>query len=96
LFSGAQGCPELVAVGDVFERTVNMTVGTLRANAIAECEKRFAEVVKNRQPGDGQIVLFTSTLGQPPGSIIAVEVVDSIPQERKLQWAWSDGTIRVF
>jgi hypothetical protein len=95
LAQGSQGAPVLSAVGPEFERTVNNTMGTLREDAIADAEARFTEVVRNRQPGDGQIVLLTTTLGEPPGSVVAVEVIDSMPGRTRLQWAWSDGSIQI-
>lgn len=95
LAQGNEGIPVLSPVGPGFERTVNDTMGTLRQDAMADAEARFAEVANNRQPGEGQIILMTTTLGEPPGSVIAVEVIDPHPRQRRLQWAWSDGSIQI-
>ncbi len=95
LAQGDQGVPVLSPVGLGFERTVDNTMGTLRKDAIADAEARFAELIRSHQPGEGQIVLITATLGEPPGSVIAVEVIDSFPGHRRLQWAWSDGSIQI-
>lgn len=95
LASGDMGVPALSPVGPEFELLVNNTMGTLREDAIARAEAMFSGIVRDRQPGDGQIVLMTTTLGEPPGAIIAVEAIDPIPRQRRLQWAWSDGTIHL-
>lgn len=95
LAQGEFGAPTLAPVGEEFERTVSNTIGSLPADAIADAETRFAEVVRNRQPGDGQLLLLTPTLGEPPGVVIAVEVVNPLLRQARLQWAWHDGTIRI-
>jgi hypothetical protein len=95
LAQGNVGAPILSPVGKEFERKVDGTMGSLREDAIADAETRFAEVVKNRQPGDGQIVLMTPTLGEPPGAILALEVIDPLLKKARLQWAWHDGTIPI-
>lgn len=92
---GDLGAPVLTPIGEEFERNVDGTMGTLQADAIADVETRFAKVVRNRQPGDGQLLLLTPTLGEPPGVVIAVEVVDPHLRQARLQWAWHDGAIRI-
>lgn len=95
LAEGELGAPVVTPVGDEFERTVNNTMGSLQADAIADAEARFAHLVRNRHSGDGQIVLMSPMLGEPPGSIIAVEVVDPLLRQARLQWAWHDGTLQL-
>lgn len=95
LAQGNLGAPILSPVGEEFERKVNNTMRSLREDAIADAEARFAEVVRNRQPGDGQIVLLTPTLSEPPGAILALEVIDPMLKKARLQWAWHDGSIPI-
>ncbi len=92
LEQGNQGVPVLSPVGPEFEQTVNNTMGTLKEDAVVVVENRFHEIVSERHSDSGQIILINPTLGEPPGSIIAVEVIAPYSQQKKLQWAWTDGS----
>jgi hypothetical protein len=89
--------PALAPISEEFEFMVDNAMGTLPEEAREAINARFQMIVRNTILGDaGQVVLFTTTLGEPPGSIIAVEAIDPMPRSpRRLQWAWGAGPIRI-
>lgn len=88
------GYAGITPIGQIFEREINNTMGTLLQDAVAEFDVVFQQLVAQRQSGDGQIVLWCS-IGEPPGSIVAVEVISQFAGRRVLQWTWHDGSIRI-
>jgi hypothetical protein len=97
LCNGDNGKLKLTSISDEFEIAVSNMMGKTKADARAECEEKFQELVNSRhnnQIDNGQILLFTSTIGDPPGSIIATELITS-SEKHELTWNWHDGSHRI-
>jgi hypothetical protein len=95
--AGAENLPRLTPLGEEFEYMANKSLAALPEDAKEGINARFQMIMRNRHPGEtGQVVLFTTTLGEPPGSIIAAEVIDRMPHSpRRLQWAWGEQSTRI-
>lgn len=91
---GNQAMPELRTVSPEFDIMVSNVMGGDAAAAREAIEHHFQQIV-DTESSSGQVLLFTRTLGEPPGSIIAVETVDTY-NRRRLTWAWSgDDSIQI-
>jgi hypothetical protein len=96
LAAGVENQPVLQPFGHEFEQVAIQSIKDLSDEARTAVEARFQMLSKNRQPDEaGQIVLFASKLGDPPGVIVAAELVETFPRStRKLQWTWGESASR--
>ena len=92
LSAGSEGQATLKPLGHEFEQVAVQSMKDLSEEARTAVEARFQMLSKNRQPGEsGQIVLFAPLLGDPPGVIVAAELVEHFPRSpRRLQWTWGE------
>lgn len=70
-------------------------IGMPLADTRALAERRFAELVGSN-PRIGQIIVVSSTIGELPGTVVAVEVVFTsgariAATHRRLTWATEEG-----
>ena len=70
-------------------------IGTSLVDARAIADHRFAELVGSN-PRIGQIIVVSSTIGELPGTIVAVEVVFTsgariAATHRRLKWVTEEG-----
>ena len=97
LAADGENHPVLQPVGHEFEHVAVQALGSLPEDARATINARFQMISKNHTLDEGgQLVLFSSTLGELPGAIVAIEVMDPhLRNPRRLQWAWGDSSTRI-
>ncbi len=70
-------------------------IGTPLADARALADHRFADLIASN-PAIGQIVVISPTIGELPGTVVAVEIAFTrgariAANHRRLQWATEEG-----